>query len=960
MNSAVITSLDDFCDRCTLLGTCLTIASLNVRSLSYNFDDIVELLSERKFDVLALSETWLVNNAETRFYNIAGYDFFHFTRFAIARGAGVGIYVKSQLHASVSLQPVLHNLHFESICCTLRLNGKALPFSIFSIYRNFRCSIPHFINDLSELFQAGSIQSSQLLAIGDFNIDMFKDTADTKNYKSLLQSYGLRQLLEQPTRITPTSATLIDHIVATSSLNILLSASCPCKISDHNLIICAVRLDADVPSDQTIVRTTRDYSAYDKDRFLNELFWTPFHRVKLLPNVNDMTDLFMQMFESAADRHAPVCTKSVVRSGPKKLNVPYDALIATWKMSKKFHHRLFKAHGRSEDYSMFCIYRSLVKKRLNKLRSEICFSRLNQQHRPCDIWKEAKKICNLEVKRTVPTVDPQAAGVHYSTVGAKTAKAAKANNVSNISFNEFLDDSDACVTAFKFLRVTDQDIFAALRSLRPNSPGSDYADKQLIVDALPAILPILKYIFNQSFSLGVFPRVWKHALVTPVYKGAGIQSEPVSYRPISLLSLFGKLLELIAQPQLDSFMTRNDRLPALQSGFRRRYSTETAILKISSDIFERLGRGEIVLVLSLDFSKAFDTVCHDILLKKLSYHGVHGTELKWFSSYLQHRTQQVQVNGKRSSIFDINSGVPQGSILSPLLYIVYTADMPLCLECACYYSYADDTQLLHSGKADQINDVITELEADFQHVAQWAASNLLKLNADKTQFLVLKGNNLLSTSVQLRLQGQPVIPSEKMKILGVFFDSSMSFTAHADYIASKVSGFLRMFAHRRNKLPRKTLILLVNAYVSSQLSYCLSALCVSPSLCEKFQQLQNYAVRVIFGLHKFSHVSHLRNNLCWPSIKQLAVMKFGVIVHRAIYGTTPNYLRLNLSQFLPSHSYHIRTSNLRQPFARNRFCGLTFEARSIEMYNKTMHKEIWAESLSVFKRKQRAEIMKLN
>jgi hypothetical protein len=283
--------------------------------------------------------------------------------------------------------------------------------------------------------------------------------------------------------------------------------------------------------------------------------------------------------------------------------------------------------------------------------------------------------------------------------------------------------------------------------------------------------------------------------------------------------------------------------------------------------------------------------------------------------------------------------------------------MPLCLTYARYYSYADDTQLLHSGTANRINGVINELEADFQRVAQWASSNLLKLNADKTQFLVLKGNSLLCPLVQLRLQGQTVMPADKMKILGVIFDSSMSFMAHANHIASKVSGFLRMMAHRRNKLPRKTLILLVNAYVSSQLSYCLSALCVSPSLCEKFQQLQNYAVRVIFGLHKFSHVSSLRNDLCWPSIKQLALMKFGSIVHQAIHGTAPVYLKLNLSQFLPSHGYHTRSCNLRQPFARNRFCHLTFEARSIMMYNKTVHKEIWAEGRSAFMKKQRAEIM---
>jgi hypothetical protein len=396
----------------------------------------------------------------------------------------------------------------------------------------------------------------------------------------------------------------------------------------------------------------------------------------------------------------------------------------------------------------------------------------------------------------------------------------------------------------------------------------------------------------------------------------------------------------------------------MQSGFRRRFSTESAILRISSDIFERLGKSEVVMLLALDFSKAFDTVNHEILLCKLEYHGVRDTELLWFKSYLSDRTQQVNVNGIYSSSYKINTGVPQGSILSPFLYIIFTADMPHILAHARYYCYADDTQLLHSGPLKDIRKVKAEVEEDFSRVGQWAAANLLKLNADKTQFLLIKGANVCVPVLHLQLQGQAVAPVEHTKILGIIFDSTMSFTKHGDYIAAKVTGFLRMIAQRRNKLPRSTVIMLVNSYVSSRLSYCLSALGSSSAICEKFQLLQNFAVRTIFGLPKFSHVSHLRNRLNWLSIKQLADMRLGLIAHRAIHGSTPAYLRLNLSAFLPSHAYFTRNNNLRLPIAQNRYSRMTFEARGVRLYNRCKRKEIWAEGRAAFSTLLNDEILR--
>jgi hypothetical protein len=226
---------------------------------------------------------------------------------------------------------------------------------------------------------------------------------------------------------------------------------------------------------------------------------------------------------------------------------------------------------------------------------------------------------------------------------------------------------------------------------------------------------------------------------------------------------------------------------------------------------------------------------------------------------------------------------------------------------------------MHSGPASDLAQVKEELEKDFEKVALWAACNLLKLNAEKTVFTLFRSRHVRGPVIRLNLMGQSICISKTMKILGVIFDETMTFSDHANYISRKVTGFLQMLAARRNKLPRSVLIQLINAYVSSQLTYCLAALSASPVICSRFQLLQNYAVRVIFGLRKFSHVTPLRKYLHWQTIRQLGSIKLGISAHKAVHGKGPTYLSMNLSDFSPSHTCHTRSTNFRLPPLRNKY-----------------------------------------
>jgi hypothetical protein len=276
-----------------------------------------------------------------------------------------------------------------------------------------------------------------------------------------------------------------------------------------------------------------------------------------------------------------------------------------------------------------------------------------------------------------------------------------------------------------------------------------------------------------------------------------------------------------------------------------------------------------------------------------------------------------------------------------------------------YYTYADDTQLLHASYPSNISAAVSELENDFERISAWASSNLLKLNAGKTEFVAFHGSHMPIDQITLNLNGQQVKSKKTVKLLGVVFDETMTFSAHGDYIAGKVTGFLRMLGHCRKKIPRSTLILLVNAYVGSQLSYCLSAVSASSDVVAHYQRVQNYAIRTIYGLSRFSHVSLLRSQLGWLSVSQQASVKFALLAHKAIHGLAPRYLPLNLTDFLPQHSYSTRAKTLRTPMVMNNYGSKTFETRAVKCYRDTLSKEIWAENKVNFRKRYIIDIQNI-
>ena len=327
---------------------------------------------------------------------------------------------------------------------------------------------------------------------------------------------------------------------------------------------------------------------------------------------------------------------------------------------------------------------------------------------------------------------------------------------------------------FSLTKTSNDIVLKLIQSLPLNkASGLDGISAKLLKEAGPIVSASLTYIINRSLTTGIFPNDWKVARVTPIYKD-DIKTNPNNYRPISVLPIVSKLIERIVFNQLYAFLMRHDLLADAQSGFRPCHSTLTALLGITNDWFSNMENGLLNGVLFLDLKKAFDTVDHEILLKKLNFYGVDSISLKWFQSYLTDRKQRTYVNGSLSDYGFTVCGVPQGSILGPLLFLIYINDLPASGLSSIPRLYADDTCLTLTSHDP--TDLQIKLNNDLNKVQSWLQANKLSLNVKKTKYSIIATQYkvaLLDHQPDVRINGYSIDRVRTHRYLGVEIDDTL-------------------------------------------------------------------------------------------------------------------------------------------------------------------------------------------
>jgi len=525
-----------------------------------------------------------------------------------------------------------------------------------------------------------------------------------------------------------------------------------------------------------------------------------------------------------------------------------------------------------------------------------------------------------------------------------------------------------CHTDFtSFPLTSEEEVCKIVKNSSKSFCTLDPFPTKLIVKLLPELGPAITKIINLALSSGQFPPQLKSALVKPLIKKPSLDCELLkNYRPVSNLSFLSKLIEKVIATRLFTHMKDNNLLEKMQSAYKPGHSCETALLRIQNDLLHAIDKGKGCLLVLLDLSAAFDTVDYHLLLQLLESHlHVKGSALQLLRSYLTGRTQCVSISGIQSELVELLYGVPQGSVLGPIKFCIYTLPLGAILRFHDieYHVYADDTQLylafdLHNDPDPSLSKLCSAI-AD---VRSWMISNKLKINDDKTEFVILSSRHHNQPSnLQLQIGGVSISPSLIAKNLGVTFDSSLCMDKHVTNICRSCLFHLWNIGSVRHMLSDEATAQLIHSLVSSRMDFCNSLLYGLPDCAiNRIQRVQNIAARILTLTPKASHITPVLKDLHWLPIRSRILFIILLLTYRAVHKLAPEYLCDLLAQYSPHRS--LRSSRqllLREPRTKLKTYGdRSFQAAGTREWNKLPLGIREATSLSNFKHKLKTHLFK--
>ena len=733
------------------------------------------------------------------------------------------------------------------------------------------------------------VQSCPVIVGGDFNVHV-DDLADTNANKlnELLSSFCLTQHV---TSATHKAGHVLDLVITGADVNVHSVNVGPVGVvSDHGAVTCHIPVTLRVA--RRPLRVVRSWRRVNREQFADKIRNSPLAVPPSSATSVELFDIYHHTLSVLADQFAPAHR---VRSYFRPLTPWFDVECTQLRRRCRALERRYRRTGSPSDRSAWVIalhekHATLESKERTYWLSRIAAAEGNSSK----LWKSLSGVLARDKKASDAAINcPLSADDLLDFFHDKVETVRASTGGSTV-----VDDLPPASSTMDGLRTyTEEEVRRIIMESPVKSCMLDPIPTFLLRDVIDSLLPFLTAMCNASLREGHLPLSQRHAIVVPLLKKPSMErAEMKSYRPVSNVTFLSKVIERMVVQQLTEYLQVHGLLPELQSAYRKGHSTETALLCVISDILRAADAGLVTLLGLLDLSAAFDTVDHDILLRRLqTAFGISGVPLAWLASFLRDRTQEVVFSGVKSAVGRLTCGVPQGSVLGPVLFLLYTAGLFQIATRHGFeaHSYADDTQIYVSVSAVSADSASSRFAACLAEIDNWMSCNRLKLNTDKTQVIWLGGRQQLEKVkvTDIQLQSTNVTAAPMVVDLGVRIDNQLTMSAHVAHLAQSCFYQLRQLRVIRRFLTTDAARTLVHAFISSRLDYCNSLLYgITDTLFGKLQRVQNAAARLVAGKHKYDHITPVLRDMHWLPIRFRVQFKIATLVYKCMHGLAPVYL----------------------------------------------------------------------
>jgi hypothetical protein len=931
--------------------------TFNARSICNKLSELHLLLSENP-GLVCITETWLnpsiTNNLLTDNFNYSVYRRDRPDR----HGGGVCILINNDIFDSCAVNiPASYN-HLELIAVNI-LN---LPYKcrLVAIYRQPTCDsdISGCLNcqDISDCIDHLYCNNTAMIICGDFNLPSYDTQSQSHNdfscshiLSEIFSNYAFTQYVTEPTRYgNGQNASLLDFVLCNDT-NLLLNiaVSCPFGNSDH----CVISFDIFHNNNSVCQKIINNRSTYDFKRADWSVIFAYLNNVDFLrdfayfDSADECFAYFYNVINDCIVSHVPCVTSNI---GNKKAHYPaaikrhLSLKKSSWKAYKKVRTAATLKHYKHRAF----VYRTSIQQ-YNAIRENriVNSSNITAFYRYCN-----RKFSCRSIIGPLATSD----GQYICDSRTKTYIFRESFSSNYITDNYITPAVTRPLTSqFDTIYFTTSLVNKAIKRLRPKSKGGpDNIPPIFIKKCSLWLAPVLAYLFDYSFRQSYIPPVWKSALVTPVYK-KGDRTNPSNYRPISLTCVLCKVMESIIKDQLTAYLHTNNIITDHQHAFIKQHSTVTNLLECTHDWSLAISNKHFVDVIYIDFRRAFDSIVHSKLLIKLRSYGISGNLLSWISSFLSNRFQQVVVDNCYSNEFPVTSGIIQGSVLGPILFILFINDLSDVIRHNAHITlvlFADDLKLFSEFLLDTSNIPlsIVDLQLVLNNVFLWSTIWQLPINIDKCSSARLFSRSILNPVYTIN--GLPITHLDSTRDLGIEIDSRLSYNNHINSIVSKANqrvGLLfRGFQCRNLDFMRKAFI----AYIRPIVEY--NSVVWNPTLKKHIDSLEKIQRRFT---KKIPSISHL------PYLERLSAINLQSLELRRLHFDLVHYYKIlhNLTPHKPADffTYHYPPPSSRntKPILINPRSGTkvlfsSFCCRAVNSWNHIPHHIQKLNSLPQFKK----------